>query len=158
MAVIENPPQRLCGSPIGQRDPQIQYFAFVFWFFFFIDSSLKFLFWFHLLKFPWILSAIVFFPVIDCNMLSVFISCYQVNGTTERPRLCVFLSNKHMYVQVIDDTMMHTLASASTVQKPISEEVDYSPGPTIVSSFGTGHISIRSFVVVGLTLVFIDEV
>jgi len=28
---------------------------------------------------------------------------------------------------------MHTLASASTMQKPVSEEFDYSAGPTIVS-------------------------
>lgn len=28
---------------------------------------------------------------------------------------------------------MHTLASASTMQKPISEEFDYSSGPTLVS-------------------------
>ncbi|KAL1568324.1 60S ribosomal protein L18 [Salvia divinorum] len=37
----------------------------------------------------------------------------------------------HIYAQVIDDTKMHTLASASTMQKPISEEFDYSSGPTI---------------------------
>lgn len=59
---------------------------------------------------------------------------FQVEGTTERPRLCVFRSNKHLYVQVIDDTKMHTLASASTMQKPISEEFDFTAGPTIVSS------------------------
>lgn len=47
--------------------------------------------------------------------------------------MCVFRSNKHLYVQVIDDTKMHTLASASTKQKPISEEFDYTSGPTIVS-------------------------
>ncbi|KAK9991932.1 hypothetical protein SO802_026917 [Lithocarpus litseifolius] len=58
----------------------------------------------------------------------------KVEGTTERPRLCVFRSNKHLYVQVIDDTKMHTLASASTMQKPISEEFDYSAGPTIQKS------------------------
>ena len=57
----------------------------------------------------------------------------QVEGTPERPRMSVFRSNKHLYVQVIDDTMMHTLASASTVQKPIFEEFNYSSGPTIVS-------------------------
>ncbi|KAK2969691.1 hypothetical protein RJ640_025868 [Escallonia rubra] len=55
----------------------------------------------------------------------------KVEGTPERPRLCVFRSNKHLYVQVIDDTTMHTLASASTMQKPISEDFDYSSGPTI---------------------------
>lgn len=58
----------------------------------------------------------------------------QVDGTPDRPRLCVFRSNKHLYVQVVDDTKMHTLASASTMQKPISEEFNYSSGPTIVSS------------------------
>lgn len=57
----------------------------------------------------------------------------QVEGTPERPRLCVFRSNKHLYVQVIDDTKMHTLASASTMQKSISEELNYTSGPTLVS-------------------------
>uniref|UniRef100_A0A2P2IS89 50S ribosomal protein L18ic n=1 Tax=Rhizophora mucronata TaxID=61149 RepID=A0A2P2IS89_RHIMU len=57
----------------------------------------------------------------------------KVEGTPDRPRLCVFRSNKHLYVQVIDDTKMHTLASASTMQKPISEGLDYSSGPTLVS-------------------------
>ncbi|TXG71529.1 hypothetical protein EZV62_000108 [Acer yangbiense] len=63
----------------------------------------------------------------------------KVEGTPERPRLCVFRSNKHLYAQVIDDTKMHTLASASTMQKPISEELDYSSSPTIVK--GTVQLS-----------------
>lgn len=52
-----------------------------------------------------------------------------------------------MYAQVIDDTKMHTLASASTVQKPVSEEVDYTSGPTIVSSCRAGQILAGSFLV-----------
>ncbi|KAJ6430851.1 hypothetical protein OIU84_018371 [Salix udensis] len=55
----------------------------------------------------------------------------KVDGTPDRPRLCVFRSNKHLYVQVIDDTKMHTLASASTMQKPFSQDFDYSSGPTL---------------------------
>ena len=41
----------------------------------------------------------------------------KISGTTERPRLCVFRSDKHIYVQVIDDTKGVTLCSASTLEK-----------------------------------------
>lgn len=35
-------------------------------------------------------------------------------GTTERPRLCVFRSNKVIYCQLIDDSNGQTIASASS--------------------------------------------
>jgi large subunit ribosomal protein L18 len=38
----------------------------------------------------------------------------KINGTTERPRLTVFRSNKATYLQVIDDSAGTTLAAAST--------------------------------------------
>ena len=40
----------------------------------------------------------------------------KVSGTTERPRLAVFRSNRHIYAQIIDDTTGRTLASASTAE------------------------------------------
>ena len=40
----------------------------------------------------------------------------KISGTTERPRLSVFRSNRGIYVQVIDDLKGVTLASASTVE------------------------------------------
>jgi large subunit ribosomal protein L18 len=40
----------------------------------------------------------------------------KVVGTAERPRLVVTRSTKHMFAQVIDDTVGHTLASASTME------------------------------------------
>lgn len=43
----------------------------------------------------------------------------KVNGTTERPRLTVFRSAKHIYAQVIDDSTGVTLAHASTLSKDL---------------------------------------
>ena len=43
----------------------------------------------------------------------------KVNGNTERPRLSVFRSAKHIYAQVIDDTKGETLAHVSTVSKDL---------------------------------------
>jgi large subunit ribosomal protein L18 len=40
----------------------------------------------------------------------------KINGTTERPRLSVFRSNRGIYVQIIDDLKGVTVASASTVE------------------------------------------
>jgi large subunit ribosomal protein L18 len=38
---------------------------------------------------------------------------------TERPRLSVFRSSKHIYAQVIDDAKGHTVAAASSLEKDL---------------------------------------
>jgi large subunit ribosomal protein L18 len=48
----------------------------------------------------------------------------KVNGTTERPRLTVFRSAKHIYAQVIDDTTGVTLAHASTLSKDLKGHLE----------------------------------
>lgn len=40
----------------------------------------------------------------------------NVFGSPEKPRMTIFRSSKHMYVQLVDDFAGKTLASASTVQ------------------------------------------
>jgi len=40
----------------------------------------------------------------------------KISGTSERPRLTVFRSNKQIYAQVIDDTTGKTLAAASSLK------------------------------------------
>ena len=43
----------------------------------------------------------------------------RVTGTEARPRLTVFRSVAHMYVQVVDDMTGRTIASASTVEPTV---------------------------------------
>ena len=40
----------------------------------------------------------------------------KVSGTAQQPRLAVFRSNKHIYAQIIDDTVGRTLVAASTLE------------------------------------------
>ena len=44
----------------------------------------------------------------------------KIYGTAERPRISVFRSNKHIYGQIINDDLGHTLVSASSLE--ISKE------------------------------------
>lgn len=47
----------------------------------------------------------------------------KVSGTAETPRLSVYRSLNHIYVQVIDDTKGVTLCSASTMEKEVKGAV-----------------------------------
>ncbi|MBB4071187.1 50S ribosomal protein L18 [Leucobacter sp. OH2974_COT-288] len=44
----------------------------------------------------------------------------KIVGSVERPRLSVTRTNRHVFVQIIDDTKGHTLASASTMEADFS--------------------------------------
>lgn len=54
----------------------------------------------------------------------------KIRGTPDRPRLCVTKSLRHMSAQIIDDTVGHTLVSASTLEKGV-----------IAEGAGTGNIA-----------------
>ncbi len=45
----------------------------------------------------------------------------KVSGTSEKPRLCVFRSNKHISAQVIDDVKGVTLVSSSSVALKLND-------------------------------------
>jgi large subunit ribosomal protein L18 len=47
----------------------------------------------------------------------------KVQGTGERPRLTVFRSNKHIYAQVVDDTLDKTFVAASTLNPELRGKV-----------------------------------
>ena len=76
-------------------------------------------------------------------------------GTAERPRLAVFRSNNHMYVQVIDDTCGNTLVSASTVQKEVKAELEKTNNVDAAAYLGT--VIAKRAIEAGITTVVFDR-
>lgn len=46
----------------------------------------------------------------------------KISGSPERPRAFVYKSNRHIYIQVIDDVSGRTLMAASTLEKIFKEQ------------------------------------
>ncbi len=78
-----------------------------------------------------------------------------LSGTTERPRLAVFRSNNHMYAQIIDDTVGHTLVSASTLQKEIKAELEQTD--TVEAAAYLGTVIAKRALDKGITTVVFDR-
>ena len=61
----------------------------------------------------------------------------RFSGTAQRPRLAVFRSNNHMYAQIIDDTVGHTLVAASTLEKDVKAELEKTNNVDAAAYLGT---------------------
>ena len=48
----------------------------------------------------------------------------KISGTPEAPRMSVFRSLNHIYVQIIDDVKGVTLCSASTMEKDVKAKIE----------------------------------
>jgi len=60
----------------------------------------------------------------------------KVSGTIERPRMCVYRSNKQIYVQIIDDLKQITLVAASSTEKLVAEQVNGKSGIEVAKEVG----------------------
>jgi large subunit ribosomal protein L18 len=78
-----------------------------------------------------------------------------VVGTSERPRLAVFRSNQHIYVQVIDDSQHHTIASASTLEADLRSELE--SGSTCTASTQVGKLIAERTIAKGIQQVVFDR-
>ncbi len=58
----------------------------------------------------------------------------KAHGTAERPRVTVFRSNKHIYVQAIDDITGRTIAQASSLNDPIVTSLVEGEGKANIST------------------------
>ena len=61
----------------------------------------------------------------------------RFSGTAVRPRLAVFRSNNHIYAKIIDDTVGNTLVAASTMEKAIKDELQYTDNVAAAAAVGT---------------------
>jgi large subunit ribosomal protein L18 len=77
----------------------------------------------------------------------------KLSGTSARPRLNVFRSNKHIYAQVIDDMSGVTLASASTLDKELSLE----SSSNLEAAQKIGELVAKRAVEKGITSVVFDR-
>jgi large subunit ribosomal protein L18 len=48
----------------------------------------------------------------------------KISGSSERPRVSVFRSSKHIYVQAIDDSTSSTLATVSTLNADVKASLE----------------------------------
>ena len=60
----------------------------------------------------------------------------KISGSTERPRLAVYRSLNHVYVQVIDDTKGETLTAASSLEPKILEQRNGKPKSQVSALVG----------------------
>ena len=78
-----------------------------------------------------------------------------VRGTADRPRLTVFRSSKHIYVQLIDDDQGKTLVAASTVSPELKGRVNY--GGNIKAAEAVGDLVAQKAKSAGLSKICFDR-
>ena len=79
----------------------------------------------------------------------------HLSGTAARPRLAVFRSNNHMYAQIIDDTVGHTLVSASTLQADVKAELEKTNN--VEAAAKLGEVIAKRALEAGITEVVFDR-
>jgi len=78
----------------------------------------------------------------------------KIHGTTARPRLAVYRSNKHISVQVIDDEQGRTIAAASTNE--VAQRAEGSGG-TVAAATRVGELVAERAKDAGVTMVVFDR-
>ena len=76
-----------------------------------------------------------------------------VNGTTERPRMSIFRSNKEIYAQLIDDAQGVTILSSSSKAK----EIAAAPGTKSEKAALVGKLVAEKAIAAGITTVVFDR-
>ena len=78
-----------------------------------------------------------------------------VKRYSDRPRLCVFRSNAHIYAQIIDDEQGKTLVSAGTLDKDLKKKI--TNGGNCVAAEKVGAALASKALAVGVSKVAFDR-
>jgi large subunit ribosomal protein L18 len=79
----------------------------------------------------------------------------RLTGSTERPRLAVFRSNKHIYAQIIDDSRGSTVTAASTLD--VDAKKDAKNGGNIAAAKAVGKLVAERAKAKGVESVLFDR-
>jgi len=79
-----------------------------------------------------------------------------LHGTSERPRLSVFRSDKHIYAQIIDDYVGKTLASAASTAADV-RGAELKNGGNVAAAKKVGTIIAERAKAAGITAVAFDR-
>ncbi len=77
----------------------------------------------------------------------------KVSGTAQRPRLNVFRSSAHIYVQLVDDVAGRTIAAASDIEPAIREK----GGAKTERASAVGSLIAERAKEIGVTMVVFDR-
>jgi large subunit ribosomal protein L18 len=81
----------------------------------------------------------------------------RVRGSEARPRLTVFRSVAHMYVQVVDDASGRTIAAASTVEPAVKGALGAARGGNIAGAQAVGRAIAERLIGKGVKRVVFDR-
>lgn len=80
----------------------------------------------------------------------------HLDGSSQRPRLCVFRSNRHISAQIVDDSKGHTLCAATTTAHDVRELLSDAKGQ-VEKSRRIGRVLAERARAAGITKVVFDR-
>ncbi|MDD2213433.1 MAG: 50S ribosomal protein L18 [Oscillospiraceae bacterium] len=80
---------------------------------------------------------------------------FKISGTSDRPRLCVYRSLKHIYAQVIDDKAGVTLVSSSSLDQAVKAELGN--GGNVTAAKAVGKLAAQRCLAKGISEVVFDR-
>lgn len=80
----------------------------------------------------------------------------RLSGTTERPRLTVYRSLRHVYAQIVDDSQGRTLVSVSDLSRDVRDQFKDAKGQSAVGKL-VGQLTARKALEKNITVVVFDR-